>query len=117
MCTYSAVMASPFPMDAGPIYPASVMTLRCQQACFIREACLTPQLRASPQAKASLLRLNLSQVHGQSMMRTSDFQRRVSLDLCSILGDEVSDRAGIADEAIGLRTGVGKRLRRVNITA
>ena len=62
-------------------------------------------LWTSPQPETSVLRFNLGQVHGQTMMRTRDIRHR---------RHEVSAWATIVDEAARLWTGVGKRRSRVH---
>ena len=65
--------------------------------------CVT--LWTSPQPETSVLRFNLGQVHGQTIIWTGDIRHR---------RHEVSAWATIVDEAARLWTGVGKRRSRIH---
>ncbi len=70
----------------------------CHQMSFIRETCLAPQERASPQTKTSFPGPHFSQVHAQPVARATGPGYRTYR--------EVSNRAVVVDKAIGFRTGV-----------
>jgi hypothetical protein len=64
-------------------------------------------LRASPQAKASFLRIDFSEIHGHLIMETSHSGHHVQLTQVSVLTQyEISASDIVMDEAIGLRTDI-----------
>jgi hypothetical protein len=68
-------------------------------------------LRTFPETKAPMFRQNLSQIHGRSIMGTTDVGCYFSLISISVLvGNKVSARSIVVDKAIGLWTTVGQYL-------
>ena len=85
--------------------------IRLKYEFFYCAVSLAVGFPASPQAKASILRVNLSQIHGLSILRTAYLRRFGSFALVAVFYPEVPSPACITDEATGKwtreRQGIG----------
>jgi hypothetical protein len=84
---------------------------------WMGEVFLTIGLRASPQAKSSVLRMDRSQIHGKPVLRTSHPQHPSLLALFVPFGREVPGLARIADGAARKLARVGERIGGERISA